>query len=66
MRLKQKRAQSTLEYAVVLVAIASAVIAGVLFITPRDRTRGVGRLMEQAGGRITDATDKLRRWSEDW
>jgi len=55
----RKRAQSTLEYVVVLTAIIAAVIAGAALIGRRDNRGGVGRLMGGAGKKIDDATSRL-------
>ena len=55
----KKQGQSTLEYVIVLTAIIAAVIAGAALLAQRDTGKGVGKLMEKATDRITNATGKL-------
>lgn len=55
----KKRGQSTLEYVIILIAIVAAVIAGVVLVAQRNKTTGIGKLMDKATDRITDATGQL-------
>jgi len=53
------RGQSTLEYVIILTAIIAAVIFGVTHFTTHDTGSGLGKLMNDATDRITDATGRL-------
>jgi len=50
--IKSRRAQSTLEYVIVLTAIVAAVLAAATLIGNSDQTRGVGKIMYDSGERI--------------
>ena len=55
----RRRGQSSLEYVIVLTAIIAAVIAGAAVIAQKNTTAGLGKLLDQSTGRITDATGRL-------
>ena len=55
----KRRGQSTLEYVIILTAIIAAVIFGVTAFTSHSNDKGLGKLMDDATNRITDATGRL-------
>ena len=60
---RTKRAQSVLEYVIILTAIVVGVIAGIaLFIGDKniDSPTGIGKIMKKAGTKITDASAKVK------
>jgi uncharacterized protein (UPF0333 family) len=64
-KMRHKKGQSILEYVVVLTVIVAAILAGVtMFAKKGDSARGVGKLMDKAGGTIdqagNDLTNKLK------
>ena len=57
--LDKKKGQSSLEYVIVLTAIIAAIIVGRGVIASKASDKGLGKLMDQATSRITDATSRL-------
>jgi hypothetical protein len=59
--MRKQRAQSTLEYIVILTAIVSAIIVGVATYIGKkdDKTKGIGLLMDKSANRITTETARL-------
>jgi len=55
----KKKAQSTLEYVIILTAIIAAVIVGVGTIASREKEKGLGKLMNTTTSQITDSTGRL-------
>ena len=51
--------QSILEYVIVLTAIVAAIIAGAVVFAGKDKTKGVGKIMDTAGTKIETATGKI-------
>lgn len=50
-------AQSTMEYVIVLTAIIAAVLVGVLTI--KDKSKGLGQLMQKAQTKIQNESKKV-------
>ncbi len=57
--MRRKNGQSILEYVIVLTAIVVAIGLGIVTFAKHDNTVGVGRLMDQTGKTITNATGKI-------
>jgi len=55
----RKKGQSILEYVIVLTVIVAAVLAGVLLFTNQNKTSGLGKLFDKAGGTIEKAGTKI-------
>lgn len=53
------RGQSILEYVIVLTVIVAAVLVGALVFAPQDKSKGVGKLMDKAGGTIENAATDM-------
>ncbi len=54
-----RKGQSILEYVIVLTAIVAAIIVGASAFASRDKTKGVGKIMDTAGTKIEGATGKI-------
>lgn len=57
--LERKKAQSILEYVIVLTAIVVAIIVGVSMLTSHNADRGLGKLMHGAGDRIANESQRI-------
>lgn len=58
--IRKKKAQSILEYVIVLTAIVTAVVAAVSFLGRKDTSNGLGKLMYNSSQRITTESAKVR------
>jgi uncharacterized protein (UPF0333 family) len=59
MQSHNNRAQSTLEYLIILTLIIIVIVIGVRHFAPQNSNEGVGKLVDSAAQMITDATNKL-------
>lgn len=57
--MRRIRAQSTLEYVIVLTAIIAAVLAGVIILAPANKTQGVGKLIDKTTDIMKTKTGQL-------
>lgn len=57
--LRKKRAQSTLEYIVVVTAIVGAIIAWAAVVARHNKNVGLGKVFYQAGERIKSDSGKI-------
>jgi len=57
--MEKKKGQSILEYVIVLTAIVAAVAAAAVFFVGKDKTKGMGKLMNQTAETIGIATGKV-------
>lgn len=57
--MRRKKGQSILEYVIVLTAIVVAIGLGVATFAGKDKTKGMGKLMDETGKTITNYTGKI-------
>lgn len=58
--IRGKRGQSMLEYVIVLVAIVATLVFALTTVFKRgDTTKGLGKLLNKAAGKITTETGKI-------
>lgn len=57
--MRLKKGQSILEYVIVLTVIVAAVIAGAILFAGKNEGKGVGKIMNKAGGTIEKAGENI-------